>query len=49
VIFVDADDGAGLSETLEHAVGPASVAVLQMLDDLQIQVNVHLKSEMQSC
>ena len=42
VVFVDADDGSGLSEALEHPVGPATVAVLQMLDDLQIQIHVHL-------
>jgi len=46
VVFVDPDDSSGLAETLEHAVGPAAVAVLQMLHDLQIEVHVHLKSDM---
>ena len=42
MVFVDANDGSGLSEALEHPVGPATVAVLQMLDDLKIQIHVHL-------
>ena len=43
MIFVDSDDSPGLPEAHEHPVGPASVAVLQMLQDLQIEVNVHLE------
>ena len=42
VVLVDADDGAGRAETLEHAVRPAAVAVLQRLHDVQVQVDVHL-------
>ena len=42
MVFVDADDGSGLAEALEHPVGPATVAVLQMLDNLKIQIHVHL-------
>lgn len=42
MVLVDADDGAGLAEALVHAVRPPAVAVLQVLDNLQLEVHVHL-------
>ena len=42
VVFVNADHLSGRAETLKHAVGPATVTVLQRLHDLKVKVNVHL-------
>ena len=46
-VLVDAAHSAGGGEGLEHAVGPAPVAVLQGLDDLQVQVDVDQVPDLQ--
>lgn len=48
VVLVDAAHRARGGERLEHAVRPAAVAVLQGLDDLQVQVDVHQVSDLQA-
>lgn len=48
VVFVDPTDGAGGGERLKHAVGPASVPVLQGLHDLQVKVDVDQVSDLQT-
>ena len=40
VVLVDATHRTGGGEGLKHAVRPATVAVLEGLDDLQVQVDV---------
>lgn len=47
MVLVDAADGAGGGERLEHAVGPASVPVLQGLHNLQVQVDVNQVANLQ--
>lgn len=48
VVLVDAAHRACGGERLEHAVRPAAVTVLQRLDDLQVQVDVHQVSDLQA-
>ena len=48
VVFVDADHGSRLAETFVHAVGPAAVAVLQVLDDLHLEVDVHVVADLEA-
>lgn len=48
MVLVDAAHRPRGGERLEHAVRPASVAVLQRLDDLQVQVDVHQVSDLQA-
>lgn len=47
MIFVDAAHGAGGGERLKHAVGPPAVAMLEGLNDLQVQVDVDQVSNLE--
>lgn len=47
VVLVDAAHRARSGERLKHAVCPSSVAMLQRLDDLQVQVDVDQVSDLQ--
>lgn len=48
MVFINAAHSACGGECLEHAVGPASVPVLQRLNDLQVQINVDQVSDLQA-
>ena len=48
VVLVDAHHRARRAQTLEHAVRPAAVPVLQRLHDLQVKVDVHLVSDLEA-
>ena len=48
MIFVNPDHGSRLSEALVHAVCPSAVSMLEMLNNLQLQVHVHLISNLET-
>lgn len=48
VVLVDAAHGSRGGQRLEHAIRPAAVAMLQRLDDLQVQVDVDQVSDLQA-
>lgn len=48
MVLIDAAHRAGGGEGLEHAVCPAPVAMLEGLDDLQVQVNVDQVSNLKT-
>ena len=48
MVLVNAAHSAGGGERLEHSVSPASVAMLQRLHNLQVQVDVDQVSDLQA-